>query len=92
MTGLLQAWSDGDEEALNKLAPVVYQEPHQIACRCMAGERTGHKLQTTALINEAYLRLIDWKNVPLKSRAHFFLSHARHTSPIPPFPMTDRIS
>ena len=72
MTGLLQAWSDGDEEALNKLTPVVYQELHQIARRYMAGERAGHTLRSTALINEAYLRLIDWKNVRWKNRAHFF--------------------
>ena len=72
MTVLLQAWSDGDEEALSELTPIVYKELHQIARRCMADERKEHVLQTTALINEAYLRLIDWKNVRLENRAHFF--------------------
>ena len=72
LTKLLQAWSDGDKQALDKLTPPVYRELHQMAHRLMAQERTGHMLQTTALINETYLRLIDWKNVRWQNRAHFF--------------------
>src|SRR5215831_2295922 len=72
ITGLLQQWSDGDEEALAKLTPVLYKELHRMAHRYMRKERPGHTLQTTALINEAYLRLIGWKNVHWQNRAHFF--------------------
>jgi RNA polymerase sigma factor (TIGR02999 family) len=72
LTNLLQAWSDGDKEALDKLAPMVQQELHRLAARYMAGERGNHALQTTALINEAYIRLIAWKNVRWQNRAHFF--------------------
>src|SRR5215831_15273213 len=72
LTALLQAWSDGDKEALEKLAPRVHQELHRLAGRYMAGERPNHPLQTTALINEAYIRLIGWKNVRWQNRAHFF--------------------
>jgi hypothetical protein len=57
VTSLLQAWSAGDEQALDKLAPIVYQELHRTAHRYMAREHTGHTLQTTALVNEVYLRL-----------------------------------
>ena len=72
ITQLLLAWSGGDQAALEKLTPLVYAELHRLAKGYMLGERPGHTLQTTALINEAYLRLIDWKNVRWQSRAHFF--------------------
>ncbi len=72
VTGLLQAWSAGDQEALQKLTPLVYQELYRAARRYMAGERTGHTLQATALINEVYLRLIDGKRAGWQNRAHFF--------------------
>jgi RNA polymerase sigma factor (TIGR02999 family) len=62
ITRLLQVWSDGDEQALQKLTPLLYRELHRMAHRYMRQERPGHTLQTTALINEAYLRLIGWKN------------------------------
>jgi len=71
VTLLLQAWSQGDEEALQKLIPLVYRELRQAARRYMAGERSGHILQTTALVNEAYLRLVDVQKVSWKNRAHF---------------------
>src|SRR5438128_8262280 len=71
VTGLLQAWSAGDEEALQKLMPLVYQELHLAARRYMAGERSGHTLQTTALINEVYLRLVDVRQMSWHNRAHF---------------------
>jgi RNA polymerase sigma-70 factor (ECF subfamily) len=72
ITELLQAWSDGDEQALEKLMPVLYKELRRMAHRYMLRERPGHILQTTALINEAYLRLIGWKNARWENRAHFF--------------------
>jgi RNA polymerase sigma-70 factor (ECF subfamily) len=72
ITQLLIAWSDGDEASLEKLTPLVNDELHRLAKRYMARERPGHILQTTALVNEAYLRLIDWKNARWQNRAHFF--------------------
>jgi RNA polymerase sigma-70 factor, ECF subfamily len=72
VTGLLQAWSGGDEEALEKLTPLVYRELHRAARHYMAGERSGHTLQATALINEVYLRLIDARRMDWQNRAHFF--------------------
>jgi RNA polymerase sigma factor (TIGR02999 family) len=72
LTLLLQAWSGGDKEALARLVPHVQRELHRLARRYMAGERSGHPLQTTALINEAFIRLIEWKNVQWENRAHFF--------------------
>ena len=72
VTQLLQAWSDGNQEALDKLAPLVYEELHRLARHYMSGERLGHTLQTTELVDEAYVRLIDWKNVQWQNRAHFF--------------------
>jgi RNA polymerase sigma-70 factor, ECF subfamily len=72
VTRLLKAWSAGDEQALEKLTPLVYRQLHQIAQRYMAGERSGHILQTTALVNEAYLRLVDCGQVNWQDRAHFF--------------------
>lgn len=72
ITQLLAAWSDGDESALARLTPLVYDELRRLAHHYMSGERAGHTLQTTALVNEAYVRLIDWKNVRWQNRAHFF--------------------
>jgi len=72
ITRLLVAWGNGDEAALADLTPLVYQELHRLAHRYMSDEGTGHTLQTTALVNEAYVRLIDWKNVHWQNRAHFF--------------------
>jgi RNA polymerase sigma factor (TIGR02999 family) len=72
ITQLLIAWNNGDRLALEQLTPLVHKELHRIARRHMAGERPGHMLQTTALVNEAYVRLIDWKNVEWQNRAHFF--------------------
>ena len=77
VTRLLKAWSVGDEEALEKLTPMVYRQLHQIARRYMAGERSGHTLQTTALVNEAYLRLVDCEKVNWQDRAHFFAVSAQ---------------
>jgi RNA polymerase sigma-70 factor, ECF subfamily len=72
VTQLLQKWSDGDADALEKLTPVIYAELHRIAKRYMSRERVDHTLQTTALVNEAYVRLIDWKTAKWENRAHFF--------------------
>ena len=72
ITQMLIAWNKGNEDALAQLTPFVHSELRRIAKRYMAGERTGHLLQPTALVNEAYIRLIDWKNVEWKNRAHFF--------------------
>src|SRR6184192_2009300 len=71
ITQLLVAWSDGDESALARLTPLVYDELHRLAHHYMSGERAGHTLQTTALVDEAYLRLVDQK-VRWQNRAHFF--------------------
>jgi RNA polymerase sigma-70 factor (ECF subfamily) len=72
ITRLLVAWSDGDESALHQLAPIIHSELHRLAHHYMIRERPGHLLQTSALVNEAYVRLIDWKNVRWQNRAHFF--------------------
>ncbi len=72
VTQLLVAWSDGDQAALEQLTPLVYRELHRLAKGYLHRERPGHILQTTALVNEAYLRLIDWKDVRWQNRAHFF--------------------
>jgi RNA polymerase sigma factor (TIGR02999 family) len=72
VTGLLIAWNNGDQSALDQLAPMVHAELHRLARRYMGGERAGHLLEPTALVNEAYIRLIGWKNVEWKNRAHFF--------------------
>lgn len=71
VTGLLRAWGRGDEEALQKLMPLVYEQLHAAASRYMAGERPGHTLQTTALIHETYLRLVDVRQIKWQNRAHF---------------------
>ena len=72
VTQLLQSWSEGNQEALDKLVPLVHAELHRLARHYMSNERPGHTLQTTELVNEAYVRLIDWKNVRWQNRAHFF--------------------
>lgn len=72
LTELLAAWSDGKREALDELLPLVEGELRRLAHRYMSRERPGHTLQTTALVNEAYLRLIDQKEVRWQNRAHFF--------------------
>src|SRR5713226_53208 len=71
-TGLLLAWGEGDRTALDRLIPLVHDELHRMAHRYMRGEREGHTLQTTALINEAYLRLVDSGRMHWQNRAHFF--------------------
>jgi RNA polymerase sigma factor (TIGR02999 family) len=77
LTRLLKAWSSGDEEALAQLTPLVYDELHRAARRYMARERTGHLLQTTALVNEVYLRLVDCAQIDWRDRAHFFAVSAQ---------------
>src|SRR5262245_47697934 len=77
ITGLLKAWGGGDHAALEKLVPLVEAELRRLARRYMGGERAGHTLQPTALINEVYLRLIDWGNISWRDRAHFFGLAAR---------------
>jgi len=72
VTQLLQAWSDGERGALDRLLPVVYAELHRLAQHYMAHERPGHTLQTTALVNEAYVRLVDTERANWRNRAHFF--------------------
>jgi RNA polymerase sigma-70 factor, ECF subfamily len=72
ITQLLVAWGGGDLAAMEQLSIVLQQELHRVASRHLAAERRGHILQTTALVNEAYLRLIDWKNVRWQNRAQFF--------------------
>jgi len=77
ITRLLQAWSEGEQGALDQLVPLVYDELHQLAHHYMARERPGHTLQTTALLNEAYLRLVDSTKPSWQSRAHFFAVSAQ---------------
>jgi RNA polymerase sigma-70 factor, ECF subfamily len=72
VSGLLRAWGDGDRAALDRLTPIVYDELRRLASRYMRGERPGHSLQTTALVNEAYMRLVDYKSMHWQNRAHFF--------------------
>ena len=72
ITRLLVAWSQGDQCALNTLAPLVQQGLHRVAARQLSDERRGHILQPTALVNEVYVRLVDWKTVQWQNRAHFF--------------------
>jgi RNA polymerase sigma factor (TIGR02999 family) len=74
---LLLAWSDGDRSALDKLTPIVYDELHRLARRHMRRERPGHSLQTTALVNEAYMRLVDYSHMQWQNRAHFFAVSAQ---------------
>ena len=77
VTGLLIAWGAGDESAFEQLVPLVHAELRRLAHREMGRERAGHTLQTTALVNEAYLRLIDVSQVKWQDRAHFFAMSAR---------------
>jgi RNA polymerase sigma factor (TIGR02999 family) len=77
VTELLLAWGQGDESALERLVPLVYGELHRLAHRYLGGERPGHMLQTTALVNEAYLRLVDSQRVQWQNRAHFFAVSAQ---------------
>jgi RNA polymerase sigma-70 factor (ECF subfamily) len=77
VTQLLVAWGEGDEAAFERLAPLVYDELRRIARRYMGGEQAGHTLQATALVNEAYMRLIDINKVQWQNRAHFFAMSAR---------------
>ena len=72
ISDLLIAWGNGNEEALHKLIPLVHQELHRLAASYMRRESPGHTLQTSALVNEAYLKLVDQKKVHWKNRAHFF--------------------
>jgi RNA polymerase sigma factor (TIGR02999 family) len=77
VTGLLQAWGSGDQAALDRLSSVVYDELRRMARRYMRNERPGNTLQTTALVNEVYLRLVDVKNVDWQHRAQFFAISAQ---------------
>ena len=77
ITQLLAEWSDGKQSALDELYPLVYDELHRLARRYMSRERKGHTLQTTALINEAYVRLVDQRNVHWANRSHFFAISAQ---------------
>ena len=72
ITQMLLDWSGGDKAALERMMPIVYGELHRLAHRYMNRERAGHTLQTSALVNEAYLRLVDQRNVKWNNRAHFF--------------------
>lgn len=77
VTELLLAWNSGDSEAMDRLAPLVYQELHRLAHTYMKGEREGHTLQTSALVNEAYLKLVDVRRVSWQNRAHFYAMAGR---------------
>ena len=77
VTELLLAWSNGEKAALESLAPLVYKELHRLAHHYMSRERPDHTLQTSALVNEAYLRLVDQKRVQCQNRAHFFAISAQ---------------
>jgi RNA polymerase sigma-70 factor (ECF subfamily) len=77
VTDLLRQWKNGDNHALEKLTPLVYDELHKLAHQYIRHERGGHTLQTTALVNEAYLRLVEQKNVDWEGRAHFFAVSAQ---------------
>jgi RNA polymerase sigma-70 factor (ECF subfamily) len=77
VTGLLQAWSGGDANALERILLLLYPELHKIAQRCLTRERPGHTLQATALVNEAYLRLVDIHSIQWRDRVHFFAVGAR---------------
>ena len=92
VSALLRAWSDGDQRALAQLTPIVYDELRRLAHRYMKRERIGHSLQTTALVNEAYMRLVDYKRMDWQDRAHFLavsaqamrrilVEHARRRNP-----------
>ncbi len=77
VSALLRAWRGGDKAAMDRLVPLVYGELRRLAHRYMARERAGHSLQTTALINEAYIRLVDLSRIEWRDRVHFFAIAAR---------------
>ncbi len=97
VTRLLKAWTAGDEQALEKLTPLVYEQLHRVAQRCMAGERPGHTLQTTALVNEVYLRLVDCGQSQLAGSGAFLCrvrpadaAYSDRFCPLPRLPETRR--
>src|SRR5262245_64488078 len=77
VSALLRAWTDGDQRALAQLTPIVYDELHRLAHHYLKRERAGHSLQTTALVNEAYMRLVDYKRMHWQNRAHFLAVSAQ---------------
>src|SRR5215470_19056566 len=77
VSALLRAWTDGDQRALARLTPIVYDELHRLAHYYLKRERAGHSLQTTALVNEAYVRLVDYKRMQWQNRAHFMAVSAQ---------------
>lgn len=77
VSGLLRAWGDGDRGALDRLTAIVYDELHRLARHYMRGERSGHSLQTSALVNEAYMRLVNYKDMHWQNRGHFFAVSAQ---------------
>ena len=77
VSSLLRAWSDGDRNALDQLTPIVYEELRRLARQYMRRERPGHSLQTTALVNEAYVKLVDCTHMQWQNRAHFFAVSAQ---------------
>ena len=77
VSALLRAWGDGDQDALDALTPIVYEELHRLARRYLRRERSGHSLQATALVNEAYMRLADYTRMQWQDRAHFFAVSAQ---------------
>ena len=77
VSALLRAWSDGDQGAMQALTPIVYDELHRLARHYMRRERPGHSLQATALVNEAYMRLTDYRRMKWQDRAHFFAVSAQ---------------
>jgi RNA polymerase sigma-70 factor (ECF subfamily) len=77
VSAVLRAWSGGDQTALERLTPIVYEELHRLAQRYMRRERPGHSLQTTALVNEAYMRLVEYERMEWQDRAHFFAVSAQ---------------
>lgn len=77
VSALLRAWSEGDQQALARLTPIVYDELHRLAHYYLTHERSGHTLQTTALVNEAYMRLVDYKRMQWQNKAHFMAAAAQ---------------
>jgi len=77
VSALLRAWSDGDQSAMQALTPIVYEELHRLARHYIRRERSGHSLQATALVNEAYMRLADYTRMQWQDRAHFFAVSAQ---------------
>ena len=77
VSALLRSWTDGDQRALARLTPIVYEELHRLAHYYLKREQAGHSLQTTALVNEAYMRLVDYKRMQWQNRAHFMAQRRR---------------